>query len=101
MPTDPIQLKHPIVLIHGLGAKSTYGPIDYFYGLPKILRDAKNEVFIANLTAWNTIEHRAKQLKEQIELNIPDGKVNLIGHSMGGLDARYLASQLNFAERIA
>ena len=25
----------------------------------------------------------------------------LAGHSMGGLDARYLASQLGFAERVA
>jgi triacylglycerol lipase len=101
MPTQPLQLKYPIVLVHGLGARSTYGPFEYFFGLPKLLRDAKNEVFIANMTAWHTIEHRAKQLKAQIEAGIPDGKVNLIGHSMGGLDARYLASQLGFADRIA
>jgi triacylglycerol lipase len=99
--TDPLQLKYPTVLIHGLGARSAYGPVEYFYGLPKILRDAKNSIFIANLTAWQTIENRSLQLKEQIEKAFPDGKVNLVGHSMGGLDARYLTSQLGLSERIA
>src|SRR4051812_43807637 len=101
MSTEALQLKHPIVLVHGLGAKSTYGPIEYFFGLPKLLKDSKNKLLIANLTAWHTIEFRSKQLKEQIEQTFPDQKVNLVGHSMGGLDARYLASKLGFADRIA
>lgn len=101
MSTYPLQLKYPVVLIHGLGARNTYGPFEYFYGLPKLLRESKNSVYIANLTAWHTIEHRAQQLKQQIEKHAPNTKVNLVGHSMGGLDARYLASQLNFEDRIA
>lgn len=106
MSTDPIQLKNPIILVHGLGARSTYGPFEYFYGIPKLLREAKNKIFIANLTAWQTIENRAGQLKEQIEEAIktgvlPEGKYNLIGHSMGGLDIRYMTSQLNFADKVA
>jgi triacylglycerol lipase len=96
-----IQLQYPIVLIHGLGARSTYGPFEYFYGLPKALRKAKNQVLVPNLTSWHTIEHRASQLKNQIEKAFPEGKVNLVGHSMGGLDARYLVSQLGFQERVA
>jgi triacylglycerol lipase len=101
MPTHPFELRNPVVLIHGLGAKSSYGPVDYFFGLPKLLRAARNSVLIADLTAWQTIEHRATQLKTQIERAFPEGKVNLIGHSLGGLDARYLASRLGFSERIA
>ncbi len=99
--TETAQLKHPLVMIHGLGAKGTYGPVDYFYGLPKRFREAGNEVFIADLTAWQTIEHRAEELKKQIDRAFPDRQVNLIGHSMGGLDARYLTSRLGFAERVA
>lgn len=101
MSTNPIQLKHPIVLIHGLGARSTYGPIEYFYGLPTLLRKAKNQILTANLTAWQTIEKRAQQLKKQIDEAFPDTPVNLVGHSMGGLDARFLTSQLGFADRVA
>jgi triacylglycerol lipase len=103
--THRLQLKYPIVLVHGLGARNSYGPYEYFYGLPKLLRDAKNQVFIPNMTAWHTIEHRAQQLKKQIEKAFPGAssneKFNLVGHSMGGLDARYLASQLGMADRIA
>jgi triacylglycerol lipase len=94
-------LKHPVVLIHGLGARSTYGPFDYFYGVPAALRKEGYEVFIPSLTAWQSVEFRSEQLKEQIEDAIPEGKMNLIGHSMGGLDARYIVSQLGFAERVA
>jgi triacylglycerol lipase len=98
---DPIRLKHPIVLVHGLGARSSYGPFEYFYGLSKILRDSGNPFLIANLTAWHSIEFRAQQLKEQIEEHFPEGKVNLIGHSMGGLDSRYVTSALGMGERVA
>lgn len=101
MSTGRLQLKYPIVLVHGLGARSTYGPFEYFYGLPKLLKDSNCKIFIANLTAWHTIEYRANQLKSQIEAALPEGKFNIVGHSMGGLDARYLASQLGMGERIA
>ncbi|HUP58214.1 MAG TPA: hypothetical protein VM598_12225 [Bdellovibrionota bacterium] len=99
--TDPIRLKHPIVLVHGLGATREYGPVDYFYGLRERLAKAGNSVYQAKLTPFQSIEHRAGQLKAQIERTIPDEKINLICHSMGGLDGRYLISQLGFADRVA
>jgi triacylglycerol lipase len=101
MPTDILRLKYPVVLIHGLGARSAYGPFEYFYGLPKLLKNAGNPLYIANLTSWQTIEHRAEQLKRQLDQAIPDGKLNLVGHSMGGLDARYLTSCMGYADRVA
>jgi triacylglycerol lipase len=95
-------LQNPIVLVHGIGAFGTIGPIEYFHGIPSLLRDAGNRVYIPQLSPWDTIERRATQLKERIEREFPDGeKVNLIAHSMGGLDCRYLASRLGFAERVA
>lgn len=101
MPTSALQLQFPIVLVHGLGARNQYGPVSYFYGLPKLLREEKNQVFIPNLSSWSSIEKRALQLKQQIEKAIPEGKLNLIAHSLGGLDSRYLISQLGFGERVA
>lgn len=102
MTTDRIRLKYPIVLVHGLGAKSKFGPFDYFYGLPKRLRDAGNTVFVADLTAFHTVEHRAAELKAQIARALPDAeKVNLVGHSFGGLDARFLAADKEFSSRVA
>src|SRR3954471_10061794 len=99
--TDPIRLKHPIVLVHGLGATREYGPVDYFYGLRERLMNAGNQVYQAKLAPFHSIEYRAGQLKEQIERSVPDSKINLLCHSMGGLDGRYLISQLGFADRVA
>ena len=100
-PQTLLTLNHPIVLIHGLGAKSQIGPLPYFRTLPQWLRRHGNHVFIADLTAWHSIEQRAGELKTQIETQFPTGKVNLVGHSMGGLDARWLTSKLGFADRVA
>lgn len=101
MNTPELQLKYPVILIHGLGARATYGRFEYFHGVSQLLKEAGSSVYIASLTPWQTVEHRASQLRSQIELNFPDQKVNLVGHSLGGLDARYLTSCLGFEDRIA
>lgn len=96
-----LRLKHPIVLVHGLGARHSYGPVEYFYGLSKILRDAGNEFYVAELTPWQTLEWRGKQLEAQIRRQFPNQKINLVGHSMGGLDARYVTSAMGVGEQVA
>jgi triacylglycerol lipase len=101
MGLDPLKLKYPIVLVHGLGAQPKYGPADYFFELPPRLRAAGNKVLSPRLSSFNTVEVRAAQLKEQIAEAFPDERVNIIGHSFGGLDARFLAAQADFAEHIA
>ena len=96
-------LRYPVVLIHGLGAKKRLGPLVYFRTLENWLKQAGNTVYVANLTSWHAPEYRARELKKQLEEHFPkdSSRLNLVGHSMGGLDARYLASQLQFAHRIA
>jgi triacylglycerol lipase len=47
-----------------------------------------------------SVRERAEQLKRQI-LTWTDGPVNLVAHSMGGLDARYLITHLGMAPRVA
>jgi triacylglycerol lipase len=42
---------------------------------------------------------RARQLREQI-LDWTDEPVNIVAHSMGGLDARYLITHLGMADRV-
>jgi len=44
-----------------------------------------------DLTA--SVEDRANQLAEQIDRAFPKGRIDIIGHSMGGLDARFLLSR--------
>lgn len=39
-----------------------------------------------------SVELRANQLAEQIAAAFPNGRIDIVAHSMGGLDARYLLS---------
>jgi triacylglycerol lipase len=98
--SDSIRVRHPIILIHGIGARPNYGPVPYFYGLPEILSKQRIPHYSVNLPAWRSFLNRSEELKKQIEKKFPEGKVNLIGHSMGGLDARYLISKLGFHDRV-
>jgi triacylglycerol lipase len=86
--------KYPIVLAHGLtGFRQLFGVVDYFNGIPGDLRSGGAQVFVTQVSAVASAEQRGEQLLQQIEFiaaSTGAGKVNLIGHSEGGLDARYV-----------
>lgn len=86
--------KHPIVLAHGLsGFRQLFGVVDYFNGIPSDLTANGARVFVTQVSAFGSSEQRGEQLLRQIEFiaaSAGAGKVNLIGHSQGGLDARYV-----------
>lgn len=90
------ETRYPIVLAHGfMGFDSILGVIDYWPGIVDRLEEGGATVFVAQVSTVNSSEARGEQLIEQIEnfLAISGAsKVNLIGHSQGGLDARYVAS---------
>lgn len=87
--------KYPIVLVHGLAGFDTL-LADYFYGVKRTLSNVgATEVFTPEVTGWATSEYRGEELLEYLEdLRVETGyqKFNLIGHSQGGLDSRYVAS---------
>ncbi len=53
------------------------------------------EVITTTVPATGSIEERAAQLGLQIEERAKGKSVNIIAHSMGGLDARYMISRLH------
>ncbi len=62
------------------------------------------ELWFGNQDAFGTIEHNAAQLKVSAENALRQSgaeKLNLIAHPKGGIEARYLISRLDMAERIA
>ncbi|KAG7806367.1 hypothetical protein KL921_004764 [Ogataea angusta] len=73
---------------------------EYWHGIRKELRARGCQVLVAKVPPFATIETRSKILNEFIKHKIatrfPSAtqpvKVNLIAHSMGGLDCRYLIS---------
>jgi triacylglycerol lipase len=88
--------KYPIVLAHGMsGFDDIAGLVDYWYGIPGDLRDYGAKVYVTTVSQFNSTELRGEQLIDQIETIVAISgkpKVNLIGHSHGGLDVRYVAA---------
>lgn len=88
--------KYPIVLAHGAaGFDELFGVYEYFYGIPSYLEDKNATVFTTEVSQLNSTEVRGEQLIDQIEVITAitgKSKVNLIGHSHGGLDVRYVAA---------
>ncbi len=109
-------MSKPIVLAHGLKgwggrlAKSLTPEWTYFYRLEQLLRDyAKRagtpppRLLLPNLGNGHPAV-RAKRLLEAIhawDLRRPNERVTLVGHSQGGLDARYAISRLHADELVS
>jgi triacylglycerol lipase len=87
---------YPIVLEHGLaGFDELFGVYEYWFLIPEALRDGGATVFVTQVSQFNSTEARGEQLIDQIEQIVAitgKPKVNLIGHSHGGLDVRYVAA---------
>jgi triacylglycerol lipase len=95
--------KYPVVLVHGMMVKDfSFWPA--FRGITDFLRSQHITVYTSNQDGLGTIASNAAQLKEEIEAILKKegcDKVNLIAHSKGGLDARYMISQLGMDEHVA
>ena len=89
------QTRYPVVLVHGLAGFGSVASVDYFYGIPNQLRNDGATVYTPSIPAFNTNEERGEELLRILRgLRAAHGhqKFNLIGHSQGGLSARYVAS---------
>lgn len=95
--------KYPIVLVHGIAIKDflfvkSFGRIDYN------LKKSGYKVYKSNVDSFGTIENNALILKEEIlkimqENNVD--KVNIIAHSKGGLDSKYMMLNLGMEDYVA
>jgi triacylglycerol lipase len=95
--------KYPLVLIHGVGFKD-FKYINYWGRIPKELIKNGATIYYGNQEAWGTIEYNAQDIKNKIfEVVKETGckKVNIIAHSKGGLDSRYMISKLDMADYVA
>lgn len=95
--------KYPIVLVHGMMAKN-FPFYPAFRVIVDFLRAQGLTVYVTNQDGVGSIADNAAQLKAEIEdILQKEGceKVNLIAHSKGGLDARFMISKLDMAQQVA
>ncbi|MBI4871150.1 MAG: hypothetical protein HY814_06245 [Candidatus Riflebacteria bacterium] len=101
----PVRTRHPIVLAHGICGfdRVKWGPVEvrYFNRIEAHLKACGFEVLTTEVPATGSILRRAEALARQIRAWQPGRKVNLIAHSMGGLDSRFMISRLGMGARVA
>ncbi|GAB0143136.1 hypothetical protein EsHS_00003663 [Epichloe bromicola] len=90
--------KYPIVLAHGLlGFSELRLPglptIHYWHGIKEALTAQGARVMTTSVPPSGSIGDRAAKLADEIAAQHA-GPVNIIAHSMGGLDARYMISKM-------
>lgn len=98
------QTQYPILLLHGLGYRDDMLFLSSWGRIPDTLQAAGAQVFLGGLDAWNSHENNALKLKAKIEQVLAEtgaAKVNLIAHSKGGLESRYMISMLDMADKVA
>jgi len=94
----------PVVLAHGflgfdeieLGRNKHL----YFRGIGTQPGKARAQVYSPRVPPASSISARAQRLADLIRA-LPEPRVNIVAHSMGGLDARYAISQLGLGGRVA
>ncbi|MDR2717240.1 MAG: hypothetical protein LBB89_04140 [Treponema sp.] len=96
--------KYPIVLVHGLIAHDRPGIIKFWGEIPDTLRQNGTKVFLGNTDSWGDYESNAQLLKTTIDKVLYETnseKVNIIAHSKGGLDSRYLIWKYDYGGKVA
>lgn len=106
--------KHAIVLAHGFMGTDSQDPsvtnIWAFYRVAEALRRDGHVVHEARVQPFNSPQIRAGELAKHVDQALAEckaktgcdaTKVNIIAHSMGGLDSRVLVSKLGYGDRVA
>ena len=95
--------KYPVILVHGIALRETRF-LKAFGKIEKTLTDSGTDAHTAGIDAFGSIENNAEQLKaiilDVLEKSGAD-KVNVIAHSKGGLDTKYMLSHLDMDDKVA
>ncbi|KAJ2724404.1 hypothetical protein GGI07_002005 [Coemansia sp. Benny D115] len=104
IPVKPVYIapRNPVVLCHGLYGFDVRGPeklpilqVHYWRGVREALEKIGAKVVVAKVPGTGGVRERAHQLDSLLESRLASQQVNILGHSMGGLDARYLITHIN------
>ena len=98
-----MKTRFPIIHVHGLAMRDmffmkSWGRID------QMLIDRGYTVYKSGADAFGSVKTNAAQLKDEITAVLKENgtdKVNIIAHSKGGLDAKYMIRELGMAPHVA
>ncbi|WP_461256971.1 esterase/lipase family protein, partial [Treponema sp. R80B11-R83G3] len=97
-------VKYPIVLVHGIIAHDRPSVNRYWGKIPETIRETGAKVYFGNTDSWGDYESNAEILKTTIDKVLDETnseKVNILAHSKGGLDSRYLIRKYNYGDKVA
>jgi len=95
--------KYPLIMVHGIGFRDLKF-FNYWGRAPRYLERNGATIYYGHQKAWGTIEENAIAIAQTIDRVLSETgaeKVNIIAHSKGGLDSRYLISHLGYADKVA
>jgi len=96
--------RFPVLWVHGWTGFENIGPLTYFFGIRDHLEPLGFPMSVAVLDPYNSSEIRGAQLGEQIDETLVEWrarKLDLLGHSQGGIDSRYAISSLGHGEQVS
>lgn len=97
------ETKYPILLVHGVFFRD-FRLLNYWGRIPAELKRNGARVFLGQQQSALPTEQSAAELADRIKTIVKAtncGKVNIIAHSKGGLDARYAISRLGVTDMTA
>ena len=95
--------KYPLLMVHGIGFRDLKY-LNYWGRIPREIIRNGARVYYGHQEAMGNIEDNARDIQSKIFEIIEEThceKVNIIGHSKGGLDARYMISEYNMGPYVS
>lgn len=107
--SKPLSGSYPIVLSHGLfgwgtDSSGVISIVNYWGGMDTYLRNQGANVYAPTKTAAQSNETRGAELRDKVNVYMAANgftKVHIIGHSQGGLDSRYMVSNLGMSGKVS
>ncbi len=96
--------RFPILLVHGWTGFEAIGPLTYFFNVADALAELGYPHTVAVLDPYNSTDVRSGQLAVQLDETLAlwrARKVDLLGHSQGGIDSRAVVSTLGYGDRVS
>ncbi|MBP5519293.1 MAG: hypothetical protein J6X84_01760 [Treponema sp.] len=95
--------KYPIIMIHGVFFRD-FKHFNYWGRIPQELETNGAKIFYGNHESATPIDKAGEELAARIKMILKETgaeKVNIIAHSKGGLDCRYMISKCNMENYVA